>query len=107
MEPQAGNGQDSPVFWSAKGNRMNITITLTNEEVKLLENDLLDIQEWIQGAVDGKVNNCWKRFQQEWTTRLMNDPNFTDPIPSNKEDFIALVTSREDYKNRAEAQQEL
>lgn len=86
---------------------MNITITLTDDEIKLLENDLLDIQEWVQGIVDGKVNNCWKRFQQEWTVRLMNDPDFTDSIPSNKADFIALVVSRKDYQNRADTQQEL
>ena len=39
-----------------------------------------------------------ERFQQEWTTKLMNDDSFTDPIPSNQEDFVALVTAREDYK---------
>jgi len=32
----------------------------------------------------------------------MNDESFTDPIPSNKSDFITLVTGRSDYKNRAE-----
>ena len=30
----------------------------------------------------------------------MNDESFTDAIPSNKTDFVALVTAREDYKNR-------
>jgi hypothetical protein len=33
---------------------------------------------WIDGAITGKLNNCWKRFQQEWTTKLMNDESFTD-----------------------------
>ena len=32
----------------------------------------------------------------------MNDSSFTDPIPSNKEDFVTLVTSRSDYKTRAQ-----
>ena len=50
--------------------------------------------------VDGKINNCWKRFQTEWTTILMNDESFTDPIPSNQADFVALVTARSDYQNR-------
>ena len=30
----------------------------------------------------------------------MNDDSFTDPIPSNQADFVALVTARSDYKNR-------
>ena len=30
----------------------------------------------------------------------MDDSSFTDPIPSVKADFIALVTARSDYKTR-------
>ena len=82
------------------------TITLTDVQQKILSNDLYNdtdnagLDEWIQGAMDGKLNNCWKRFQTEWTTKLMNDASFTDSIPSNQADFVALVTARADYKNR-------
>ena len=82
------------------------TITLTDVQQKILSNDLYNdtdnvgIDEWIQGAIDGKINNCWKRFQQEWTTKLMNDDSFTDSIPSNQADFVALVTARSDYQTR-------
>jgi len=82
------------------------TISLTDLEQKILSNDLYNdtdnagIDTWIQDAVDGKINNCWKRFQTEWTTKLMNDSSFTDPIPSNQADFVTLVTARSDYKNR-------
>ena len=30
----------------------------------------------------------------------MEDESFTDAIPSNQADFIALVTARSDYKTR-------
>jgi hypothetical protein len=30
----------------------------------------------------------------------MNDESFTDSIPSNKADFVTLVTARSDYKDR-------
>ena len=83
------------------------TITLSDEEQKILSDSLYNdtsnnngLDAWIQAAVDGKINNCWKRMQQEWTTKLMNDSSFTDPIPSNRTDFVALVTARSDYKNR-------
>ena len=81
-------------------------ITLTDVQQKILSNDLYNdtdnagLDDWIQKAVDGKINNCWKRMQSEWTTKLMNDDSFTDPIPSNRADFVALVTARPDYKNR-------
>ena len=82
------------------------TITLTDDDQKILSDSLYNdtdnagIDAWIQAAVDGKLNNCWKRFQNEWTTKLMNDSSYTDPIPSVKADFIALITARSDYKNR-------
>ena len=82
------------------------TITLTDLQQKILSNDLYNdtdnkgIDEWLDGAINGKLNNCWKRFQTEWTTKLMNDSSFTDPIPSNQADFVALVTARSDYKTR-------
>ena len=84
----------------------NKTVSLTDLQQKILSNDLYNhtdnagLDAWIQDAVDGKINNCWKRFQQEWTTKLMNDASFTDAIPSNQADFVALVTARSDYKNR-------
>ena len=84
----------------------NKQITLTDLQQKILSNDLYNdtdnagIDKWIQDAVDGKINNCWKRMRQEWTQKLMDDDSFTDSIPSNQEDFVTLVTSRSDYQNR-------
>ena len=85
---------------------LTITVTIDDTDQLLLNNDLLDIDEWVQDAVTGKKNNCWKRFQREWTTKLMDDESFTDPIPSHKEDLVALITSRDDYQNRSERDQE-
>jgi len=82
------------------------TVSLTDLQQKILKNDLYSdtdnagLDEWIQNAMDGKLSNCWKRFQQEWTTKLMNDASFTDAIPSNQAEFVALVVARADYKNR-------
>ena len=81
---------------------ITVTITIDDTDEKVLLNDLLDINDWCQSAVTGKKSNCWKRMQSDWTTKLMNDDSFTDPIPSNKDDFVALVTARDDYKTRAE-----
>jgi len=80
---------------------LTITVTIDDTDQKCMKNDLLDINDWVQKAVDGKKNNCWKRFQREWTTKLMEDESFNDPIPSNKEAFVNLVTARADYKDRA------
>ena len=84
--------------------KLTLTVELTDTEQAILKNDLVDINAWLQAAMTGKVNNCWKRMQSEWTTKLMNDSSFTDPIPSNQADFVTLVTSRSDYKTRKEIQ---
>ena len=82
------------------------TITLTETQQKILSNDLYNdtdnagIDTWLQDAIDGKVNNCWKRFRNEWTQKLMDDSSFTDTISSNQTDFVNLVLARSDYKNR-------
>ena len=88
-----------------------ITINISDVDEKILYNDLPStitkdgisnegIKDWHEQASDGKINNAWKRFQREWTTKLMNDETFTDPIPSNKTDFVNLVLARPDYKDR-------
>ena len=81
-------------------------VSLTDVQQKILKNDLYSdtnnagLDNWIQKAVDGKINHCWKRMRNEWTQKLIDDDSFTDPIPSNQTDFINLVTARSDYKNR-------
>ena len=81
---------------------ITLTVTATDLEQKILLNDLLDIDDWLQAAMVGKKNNCWKRMRTEWTTKLMDDETYTDPIPSVQADFVALVTARDDYQNRVE-----
>ena len=82
------------------------TVSLTDLQQNILKNDLYSdadnagLDSWIQDAVDGKINNCWKRFRNHWTQVLMDDSSFTDAIPSNQTDFVNLVLARSDYTNR-------
>ena len=80
---------------------LTITVTINDTDQKIMKNDLADINDWVQKAVDGKKNNTWKRFQSEWTKKLMDDETFTDTIESDKEKFVNQVLARPDYKDRA------
>ena len=82
--------------------KLTLTIEVDDTQQTILKNDLLDINTWVQEAMTGKINNCWKRMQREWTDKLMNDSSFTESIPSNQADFVKLVVARSDYKNRAD-----
>ena len=86
--------------------KLTLTIEVDDTQQSILKNDLLDINTWVQEAMTGKINNCWKRMQREWTDKLMNDSSFTDPIPSNQADFVKLVLARSDYKNRKAREEE-
>ena len=82
--------------------KLTLTVEVEDTQQTILKNDLLDINTWVQDAMTGKINNCWKRMQSEWTIKLMNDSSFTDSIPSNQADFVKLVTARSDYKTRVQ-----
>ena len=86
--------------------KITLKIEVDDTQQAILNNDLLDINQWVQNAMTGKINNAWKRMQREWTTKLMNDESFTDPIPSNQADFVKLITARSDYKTRKQRDDE-
>ena len=80
---------------------LNVSGSISDTDEKLLLNDLLGIQDWVDGALAGKINNCWKRFQSEWTTKLLNDESVS-AISASREEFVEQVTNRSDYKNRTQ-----
>ena len=84
---------------------MNISQrTLSSTEEAVLKNDLLNVEVWVNGAIDGKVNNCKKRMIAEWLPKLYADESVTQ-IPANEDEMIALVVARADYSNRVEREQ--
>ena len=80
--------------------------TLSSTEEAVLKNDLLDVQAWVNGVIDGKVNNCKKRMIAEWLPKLYADESVTQ-IPANEDEVVAMIVARDDYKNRVERDAEL
>ena len=80
---------------------LNVSGSISDTDEKLLLNDLLGIQDWVDDSITGKINNCWKRFQSEWTTKLLDDSSVS-AISASRSDFVDQVTNRTDYKNRAQ-----
>jgi len=84
-------------------------VSITDVQQKLLWDTIVDdgdnvgVDAWIQSQVDVKINACWNRIRVRWTKILMDDSDFTDDIPSNQGDFVALVIARDDYKTRKES----
>jgi hypothetical protein len=79
-------------------------LELTDEEVKILENDLLSIYEWIAGAIAGKINNCKKRAAIAYREKLKAEG--AEMVPANDDVAVAQLFAREDYKNRKQREAE-
>ena len=75
--------------------------TLTSTEENVLLNDLLDIQDWADKAVDGQIVLCKKNMFAEWNPILTADPD-VESIPADDDKLIALIVARDDYKTRPE-----
>ncbi len=74
--------------------------TITDEEQKCLEHDLLDITDWINKAVDGKISNCMKRAAIEY--REMAKNNGIDMIPVKDMACAEALFCCKEYKNRVQ-----
>jgi hypothetical protein len=73
--------------------------TLTTTEESVLKNDLLDVQDWVTKAIDGKASKCKKRMIAEWLPKLYADDS-VDSIPASEDEIVAMIVARDDYKNR-------
>ena len=79
---------------------VTITVQVSTTDEKILLNDLLDIDDWVQKAVAGKINNCKKRMAIQATAVLKADSD-VETMPATDDGLIAALLARDDYKNRA------
>ena len=79
---------------------VTITVQVSTTNEKILLNDLLDIDDWVQKAVAGKINNCKKRMAIQATAVLKADSD-VETMPATDDGLIAALLARDDYKNRA------
>jgi hypothetical protein len=75
--------------------------TLSTAEEAVLLNDVTDIQNWVDGAITGKIENCKKRMIIHWQP-ILNADSDVESIPADDDKLIALIIARDDYKTRVE-----
>ena len=79
---------------------LTITVEINDHDEKVLLNDLLDIDAWVQGAVIGKINNCGKRMAAQATAVLKSDAS-VETMPATDQGLQEALLARDDYKDRA------
>ena len=75
-----------------------INKVLSGEDQLALENDLLDVGDWIDKAIEGKINNTRKRMVRNGIVDLRRAGA---TIPADDDVLISTVVARPGYKNRA------
>jgi hypothetical protein len=79
---------------------VTITVNISDHQEKVLLNDLLDVDAWIQTAVTGKINKCSKRMADQATQVLKADAS-VESMPATDDGLVEALLARSDYKNRA------
>ena len=83
-----------------------VVYTISEADLLLLKDYMVadkvrsQIEYRVGWVVTHLLEQIWKGFSEKWTKILMDDPT-VESIPANKEAFIALVTSRPDYRDNA------
>jgi hypothetical protein len=80
---------------------VTVTVNISDADEKAMLNDLLGIDDWVQAAVVGKINNCKKRMANQATAVLKADDS-VETMPATDDGLITALLARDDYKNRAE-----
>lgn len=87
------------IFVSSNCYAKKITLDIPDKDIQVVENDVMDAEEWIRNAWNGKLNKCKERLiKQEVDTSIKNG----EVIPSNENEIIDKALSRPNYKNRKE-----
>ena len=80
---------------------VTVTVNISDLDEKIMLNDLLSIDDWVQAAVLGKINNCKKRMAGQASAVLKADAS-VETMPATDDGLITALLARDDYKNRAE-----
>jgi hypothetical protein len=84
---------------------MDFTVTISDMNMKILANELLDVDDWIQMAMDGKLQSVKTRMIADWHIKLLADPD-VESIPAHDDALINMVLARDDYKTAVQREAE-
>ena len=80
---------------------LTVTVEISDHNEKVLLHNILDIDDWVQAAVVGKINSCGKRMDIEATAVLKADDS-VETMPATDEGLQKALLARDGYKNRTE-----
>ena len=79
-----------------------ITLEIPDIEISVVENDVVDAEQWIRDAWAGKVNRCEERMINE---EIKQSVLHGESIPAGRSAIINKALNRPTYKNRKQREQ--
>lgn len=80
-----------------------VILEIDQHMLDLLAYDLSNVNDEIKRrlhwVITHKADQCYERLEKEWLPKLRSNPNIVS-IPKSRIDFVNLVKSQQDYKNR-------
>lgn len=77
---------------------ITIQIQISEFDEKVLKHEMVDVQNWVQSAINGKINKVKTRLSQTAQSELFNDPNINS-IPATVSGSISLYFDQSYYQN--------
>ena len=74
-----------------------VTLNIPDDEIKIVENDVIDAEQWIIDAWRGKVDHCKGRLIQSEIERSIKQK---EALPAGDDAIIKKAFDRPDYESR-------
>ena len=74
-----------------------IVLDIPDQEIKIVENDVIDAEQWLIDAWKGKVDHCKGRMIQAEVDRSIKDK---EALPAGDDLIIKKAFDRPDYQDR-------
>jgi len=84
---------------------MDFSVTISDMDMTILADELIDVDYWIQSAVSSKIQSVKTKMIKEWHDKLFADPT-VENIPANEDSLINMIVVRDDYNTEAQIQEE-
>jgi hypothetical protein len=85
------------IFCAVNVQARTITLEIPDNDIKIVENDVLDAEQWIKDAWLGKLNSCKQRIVKQEIDRSVQA---RESIPAGETAIVNKAFNRTDYKNR-------
>lgn len=85
------------IFIATNAHARRIVLDIPDQDIAVVENDVIDAEQWIKDAWAGKVSKCQDRIIKAEIDRSLQGG---ESLPTGRAGIIGKAMKRSDYKSR-------